>query len=102
MKFLVKPFGQHGFSMEGKFHYYLPLYEAFVMKWSALLGTMSLQEQQICGSEIMSERIKFLDFFLTSGYFFSLTVPFQESVICMEEISSKYRRVKYSPKLSAL
>lgn len=70
MKFLVKPFGQHGFSMEGKFRYYLPLYEAFVMKWSALLGTMSLQEQQICGSEIMSERIKFLDFFFNFRLFF--------------------------------
>lgn len=39
------------------------------MKWSAFLGTMSLylQEQQICDSEIIFERIRF---FLTSGYFF--------------------------------
>lgn len=80
MKFLVKPFGQHGFSMEGKFHNCLPLCEAFVMKWSAFLGTMSpsLQEQEIRDSEIMSERItllvilclKELPYFLTLGYFF--------------------------------
>lgn len=58
---------------KGKFHNYLPLNEAFVMKWSAFLGTisLSLQEQQIRDSEIMSERITLFDFSLTSDYFFS-------------------------------
>lgn len=82
MKFLVKPFQQHGFSITavvyllGKFHNYLPINE--VMKWSAFLGTMSLylQEQQICDSEIIFERISF--FFFNFRVFFSLSVPFEE------------------------
>lgn len=56
------------------------------MKWSTFLGTMSpyLQKQKICDSEIMSERIRF---YINFRIIFFLTVPLEERVICMKEIS---------------
>lgn len=86
---------------EGKFHNYLPLNGAFVTKGAAFLGNMSpsLEGQQICDSEIISEWITLLDFFKNFRLCVFVTVPVGERLICTKEISHKNSGVKYFPKV---
>lgn len=86
---------------EGKFHNYLPLNGAFVMKGAAFLGNVSpsLQERRICNSEVMSEWITLLDLKKNFRLAIFVTVPFGERLICTKETSRKNSRETYSPEV---